>query len=149
VDGGASELDEVAVAQRERRCERRHSGVPAPNGVYLRGNVVFRRGTLAVSNPRQASGRDRPSSARANAEADTDRAGRRPRHAAGARRGAPAGRREAEARAVTLFRELLLRLGNAGVEFVVVGGLAVISHGHVRATVDLDVCYARTPENIR
>ena len=30
-----------------------------------------------------------------------------------------------------------------------VGGLAVIAHGHVRATLDMDVCYARTPENLR
>jgi hypothetical protein len=32
---------------------------------------------------------------------------------------------------------------------VIVGGLAVIAHGHPRATIDLDVCYARSPENIR
>jgi hypothetical protein len=35
------------------------------------------------------------------------------------------------------------------VEFVIVGGIAVITHGYVRATLDLDVCYARTPENLR
>ncbi|MBX3185637.1 MAG: hypothetical protein KF819_01425 [Labilithrix sp.] len=50
---------------------------------------------------------------------------------------------------MTRFRELLGRLTSAGVEFVVIGGLAVVSHGHVRATLDVDVCYARTPENIR
>lgn len=50
---------------------------------------------------------------------------------------------------MTNFAELLKRLSVASVEMVVVGGLAVISHGHVRATLDLDVCYARTPENIR
>lgn len=50
---------------------------------------------------------------------------------------------------MTRFRELLRRLNDAGVEFVVIGGLAVISHGHVRATIDMDVCYARTPENLR
>lgn len=50
---------------------------------------------------------------------------------------------------MTRFRELLTRLTEASVEFVVIGGLAVISHGHVRATLDVDVCYARTPENIR
>ncbi|MBX3202742.1 MAG: hypothetical protein KF894_31745 [Labilithrix sp.] len=38
---------------------------------------------------------------------------------------------------------------DAGIEVVVIGGLAVISHGHVRATIDVDLCYARTPENIR
>ncbi len=50
---------------------------------------------------------------------------------------------------MTRFAELLARLTEAGVEMVIVGGLAVISHGYVRATLDLDVCYARTPENIR
>ena len=49
---------------------------------------------------------------------------------------------------MTDFAELFRRLSDAHVEFVVVGGLAVISHGHVRATLDLDVCYARTPENL-
>jgi predicted nucleotidyltransferase len=50
---------------------------------------------------------------------------------------------------MTRFGELLRRLADAGVEFVIVGGLAVIAHGHPRATLDLDVCYARTPENLR
>ncbi|MGH7297583.1 MAG: DUF6036 family nucleotidyltransferase [Polyangiaceae bacterium] len=50
---------------------------------------------------------------------------------------------------MTRFADLLRRLSDAGVEFVVIGGLAVISHGHVRATLDLDICYARTPENLR
>ncbi len=50
---------------------------------------------------------------------------------------------------MTNFGSLLTRLARAGVEFVVIGGLAVLTHGHVRATVDLDICYARTPENLR
>jgi predicted nucleotidyltransferase len=50
---------------------------------------------------------------------------------------------------MTRFRELLRRLSEAGVEFVVIGGLAVIAHGHARATLDLDLCYARSPENVR
>lgn len=49
---------------------------------------------------------------------------------------------------MTRFRELLARLTHARVEFVVIGGVAVIVHGHARATVDLDICYARSPENI-
>jgi predicted nucleotidyltransferase len=49
---------------------------------------------------------------------------------------------------MTNFAELLKRLSAESVEFVVIGGLAVIAHGHVRATLDLDVCYARTPENL-
>ncbi|MFO0673983.1 MAG: DUF6036 family nucleotidyltransferase [Polyangiaceae bacterium] len=47
------------------------------------------------------------------------------------------------------MRALLQRLTAAGVEFVIIGGLAVIAHGHVRATLDVDVCYARTPDNLR
>ncbi len=50
---------------------------------------------------------------------------------------------------MTNFGSLLARLANAQVEFVIIGGLAVLTHGHVRATVDLDVCYARTPENLK
>ena len=42
---------------------------------------------------------------------------------------------------------LLERLADAGVEFVIVGGFAVIAHGYVRATKDLDVVPAPTPEN--
>jgi hypothetical protein len=49
----------------------------------------------------------------------------------------------------TRFGTLLSRLTEHGVEFVVIGGLAVIAHGHIRTTADLDVCYARTPENVR
>jgi hypothetical protein len=36
-----------------------------------------------------------------------------------------------------------------GVEYVVVGGLAVQVHGHVRMTNDLDLIPAPTPENMR
>ena len=49
---------------------------------------------------------------------------------------------------MTDFGELFRRLSDAHVEFVVIGGLAVIAHGHVRATLDHDICYARTPENL-
>jgi predicted nucleotidyltransferase len=49
---------------------------------------------------------------------------------------------------LTNFGALLERLANGQVEFVVIGGLAVLTHGHVRATLDVDICYARTPENI-
>jgi hypothetical protein len=37
------------------------------------------------------------------------------------------------------FRDVLLELADAGVEFVVVGGYAVAVHGHPRATKDLDI----------
>jgi hypothetical protein len=49
----------------------------------------------------------------------------------------------------TRFGSLLSRLTEHGVEFVVIGGLAVIAHGHIRTTAALDVCDARTPENVR
>ncbi len=42
---------------------------------------------------------------------------------------------------------LLERLREHGVEFVVIGGIAGIAHGSPMLTRDLDICYARTPEN--
>jgi hypothetical protein len=44
---------------------------------------------------------------------------------------------------------LIERLVDAGVEFVVVGGFAVIAHGYVRATKDLDIVPAPTPKNYK
>ena len=35
------------------------------------------------------------------------------------------------------------------VEFVIVGGVAIIAHGVPYATFDLDFCYARTSENLK
>ena len=48
-----------------------------------------------------------------------------------------------------LDAEAILRLlkGQA-VDFVVIGGLAMITHGSAHITQDLDVCYRRTPENL-
>ena len=43
---------------------------------------------------------------------------------------------------------ILAALNKRRVEFVVVGGLAMITHGSAHVTDDLDVCYLRTPENI-
>jgi hypothetical protein len=42
---------------------------------------------------------------------------------------------------------LIERLVDAGVEFVIVGGFAVIAHGYVRATKDLDIVPAPTRGN--
>jgi len=42
----------------------------------------------------------------------------------------------------------LRALAQAGVEFIVVGGVAATAHGSSRLTVDLDVVYARSAENI-
>jgi predicted nucleotidyltransferase len=47
------------------------------------------------------------------------------------------------------FEILLERLRAAGVQFVIVGGVAAVVHGSARLTNDLDVVYARTPENVR
>ncbi len=46
------------------------------------------------------------------------------------------------------FEKLLPVLARAGVEFVLVGGVAGIVHGSARATYDVDVVYSRADENI-
>ncbi|MBI3890738.1 MAG: hypothetical protein HY303_04325 [Candidatus Wallbacteria bacterium] len=43
---------------------------------------------------------------------------------------------------------LLAELQRAKVEFIIVGGVAANVHGSVRVTVDFDVVYRRTPENM-
>jgi hypothetical protein len=48
----------------------------------------------------------------------------------------------------TQFRELISLLTGAGVEFIVVGGVAAGALGAARVTLDLDVVYRRTPENL-
>lgn len=50
---------------------------------------------------------------------------------------------------MTDFERLLRALGDGGVEFVIVGGVAGAAHGSARLTQDLDVVYSRSPENIR
>ena len=45
--------------------------------------------------------------------------------------------------------EILRRLVDAGVRFVVVGGLAAQAHGSNSLTSDLDICYARDSDNLR
>jgi hypothetical protein len=45
------------------------------------------------------------------------------------------------------FRELLRRLLQAQVEFILVGGVAATVHGSSRLTVDLDIVYRRTRAN--
>jgi hypothetical protein len=47
------------------------------------------------------------------------------------------------------FSELLPLLVRHSVRFIVVGGGAAIAHGLARLTYDVDVVYARDPENIR
>ncbi len=48
----------------------------------------------------------------------------------------------------TDFRRLIEALVNGGVEFIVIGGVAATLRGSARATLDLDVVYRRTPDNI-
>lgn len=48
-----------------------------------------------------------------------------------------------------MFEELLAYLDAAGVRFVVVGGLAVVIHGHARLTVGIDLVLDLETENVR
>lgn len=43
---------------------------------------------------------------------------------------------------------LLVRLASAGVDFVVIGGIAVVAHGYERNTKDLDICYSPDGANL-
>jgi hypothetical protein len=42
----------------------------------------------------------------------------------------------------------LVRLADAGVDFVLIGGLAAGAHGSAYPTYDVDVAYARDPDNL-
>jgi hypothetical protein len=50
---------------------------------------------------------------------------------------------------VTRIAELLHALSTAGVEFILVGGVAAAAHGSARSTQDLDVVYSRGHENLK
>ena len=49
---------------------------------------------------------------------------------------------------MTDFERLLTALKGADVEFIVIGGFAATAHGSAHLTVDLDVVYRRTTDNI-
>lgn len=49
----------------------------------------------------------------------------------------------------TQIDRLIHALQEAGVEFIVIGGVAAVAQGSSFLTADLDVCYRRSPENIR
>jgi hypothetical protein len=49
---------------------------------------------------------------------------------------------------MTDFARLLEVLTTGGVEFVVIGGMAAVAHGSAHVTVDLDIVYGRSPDNI-
>lgn len=50
---------------------------------------------------------------------------------------------------MTDVERLLDALAAAAVDFVVVGGIAMVLRGSSRATIDLDLCYSREGENLR
>ena len=47
------------------------------------------------------------------------------------------------------FEKAVQTLCDAGVEFVIIGGLSATFHGSSRVTYDLDICYSRTTDNLR
>ena len=47
------------------------------------------------------------------------------------------------------FEKAVQTLVDAGVEFVVIGGVSASFHGSARVTYDLDICYSRAPSNLR
>ncbi len=49
----------------------------------------------------------------------------------------------------TDFPTVLRLVTKAEIEFIVIGGVAAITHGLGRTTYDVDLVYARTPENMR
>lgn len=49
---------------------------------------------------------------------------------------------------MTDFAALLQALVGGGVEFIVIGGVAATAHGSAHVTVDLDVVYRRSAENV-
>jgi len=46
------------------------------------------------------------------------------------------------------FIQILQRLHAEGADFVVIGGMAMVSHGSAFVTNDLDLCHRRTAENL-
>ena len=49
---------------------------------------------------------------------------------------------------MTDFPRLLQVLAEANVSFVLVGGVAAIAHGSARQTLDVDIVYERSPDNV-
>ena len=49
---------------------------------------------------------------------------------------------------VTQFETILNHLLNDQVRYVLIGGVAGLTHGLTRATYDIDVCYWRHPDNL-
>lgn len=49
---------------------------------------------------------------------------------------------------MTDYRKLITLLAEAGIEFILIGGVAAVAHGSTRLTKDLDIVYQRTEENV-
>jgi hypothetical protein len=47
------------------------------------------------------------------------------------------------------FETAVQALNDAGVDFVVIGGLSATLHGSAHVTLDLDICYSRATSNLR
>jgi len=45
-------------------------------------------------------------------------------------------------------QSLLKAFHEASVDYVIVGGVALVLHGSAHVTTDLDICYSRAPENL-
>ena len=56
---------------------------------------------------------------------------------------------EAYTPTVSLFESLFVALNAAGIRYVVVGGLAVVMHGHPRLTADVDLIVDLSPHEAR
>lgn len=48
----------------------------------------------------------------------------------------------------TQFKQIVETLSDGGVDYVIIGGVALVAHGSARTTEDIDICYAREPANI-
>lgn len=45
-------------------------------------------------------------------------------------------------------KRILTILNSESVQYIVIGGVALVAHGSARATFDLDLCYERSKENV-
>ena len=50
---------------------------------------------------------------------------------------------------MTNYEELLKKLVSFDVDFVIIGGVAAVTHGSAYETRDLDICYRRSKENVK
>jgi hypothetical protein len=47
-----------------------------------------------------------------------------------------------------VFEQIISGRANAGVRFVIVGGVAGTAHGSTRLTNDIDICYDTSPDSL-